>query len=361
MLPHDTRVSAAEKDRDGRLTIQQLFPDERFPNVIVTPRGTVVAAWGHPHIRVRRSVDGGTTWGEVITVSQTGIHGGGITVDETTGDLLLFVEASHPPAELTVYRSQDDGSTWHVAPVTIHPDERGNVPSMHMNEHGITLRHGPHAGRLLRAARHYGIRNAREEWPTHYTTAIYSDDGGVTWQTSKPFSEFGTGEAAIVELADGSLYYNSRRHWAPSGKNPLRRWTATSHDGGTSWTPAKICDVLPDGPQDTNYGCMAGLVRLPIKGQNLLVYSNCDSDSGRHHGTVWLSLDGGVTWPLKRLVDADRFAYSSLAAGQPDTVSAGWIYLLYEGDGGQLARFNLDWLLQGELTGDGDVPQEWVR
>jgi len=28
----------------------------------------------------------------------------------------------------------------------IQPDQRGNVPSIHMNEHGITLRRGPHPG-----------------------------------------------------------------------------------------------------------------------------------------------------------------------------------------------------------------------
>ena len=80
-------------------------------------------------------------------------------VDETTGDILAFVEDEHPPAPLTVYRSRDDGRTWQSQQVTIHPDSNGNVPSMHMNEHGITLRHGEHQGRLLRPSRWYAGKN----------------------------------------------------------------------------------------------------------------------------------------------------------------------------------------------------------
>ena len=56
-------------------------------------------------------------------------------------------------------------------------------------------------------------RNDRSRWPEHFTNAIYSDDGGLTWQTSEPFPENGTGEAALAELSDGRIYYNSRVHW----------------------------------------------------------------------------------------------------------------------------------------------------
>lgn len=170
------------------------------------------------------------------------------------------------------------------------------------------------------------------------------------------------GEATLVELADGRLYYNSRRHWAPEGENPRRRWTAWSDDGGQVWRNLSICPVLPDGDQDRDYGLMGGLTRLPIRGRDILVFSNIESESGRHHGTVWASFDGGRTWPIKHPVYEGKFAYSSLQAGRPETPSAGWIYLLFEGGlqgGGSVARFNLSWLLQGEKTGDGDLP-DWL-
>ena len=51
------------------------------------------------------------------------------------------------------------------------------------------------------------------EWKNSASTAIYSDDDGKTWNTSKIFAEMGAGEATIAELSDGWLYYNSRAHW----------------------------------------------------------------------------------------------------------------------------------------------------
>ena len=338
--------------------VNQVFSNERFPNVVVTTQGTVLATLGRPHVRVRRSEDAGKSWGPEITIAEEGIHGGGTTVDEKSGDVLAFVEDQHPPAPLTVYRSQDDGKTWSPQAITLRPDQEGRMPSMHMNEHGITLKHGQHAGRLIRPSRYYGKGNRPESlWPTHFTNAIFSDDGGKTWQTSAPFPETGTGEATLAELSDGRIYYNSRRHWAPEGKNPRRRWVAWSDDGGETWSEASLCEVLPDGPQNTNYGCMGGLVRLPIKGQDILLYSNCDDPKARQRGTVWVSFDGGETWPLKRLVDEGPFAYSSLNAGRASTVTEGWIYLHYESGGSKMARFNLSWLLEGEPTGDGEVPR----
>jgi len=338
------------------LDIQQVHKGGRFPNVVVAVDGSVLALWGG--VMLRRSEDGGKTWGPEIMVGK-GFMGGGAIVNETNGEILAFVEKHHPPAPLTVYRSKDNGKTWAQIEVVIKPDKNGHVPNMHMNEAGITLRHGKYAGRIMRPSRHYAGKNHRSKWPEHYTNAIYSDDGGKTWNTSEPFPANGTGEATMAELSDGRIYYNSRRHWAPEGENPRRRWTAWSNDGGATWKDLSICEVLPDGPQNTNYGCMGGLIRLPIKDRDILIYSNCDSPNGRNRGTAWASFDGGKSWPLKRLVHAGGFAYSSLNAGRPATKSEGWIYVHFEGGGSKVARFNLSWLLKGEQTGDGALP-DWV-
>ena len=353
--------------------VQDVFTGQRFPNVVVTTAGTVLVTWGgrgedYSYI-VRRSQDGGATFGPVTTVAQPGFHGGGVTVDERSGAIFVFVDAAHPPREpqttmgpLKVFRSQDDGRTWEEVEAVIHPDENGYVAAMHMCEAGITLRHGEHAGRLMRPSRVY---QRGEDDERGYNNAIYSDDGGETWYPSAPFPETGTGEGTLAELSDGRIYYNSRRHWAPEGVEARRRWVAWSEDGGETWGEASVAEVLPDGAQHRDYGLMAGLERLPVAGRDILVFSNIESPEGRRRGTVWASFDGGQTWPLKRLADEGEFAYSSLAAGRPGTPSEGWLYLLYEtgrhpDSSAKLARFNLSWLLEGEPTGDGEVP-DWVN
>ena len=194
-----------------------------------------------------------------------------------------------------------------------------------------------------------------------FVNAIFSDDGGVTWDTSTPFPAFGTNEAAVVELSDGRILLMARRHLATDGLDHTRKHLAWSYDAGQTWRDLRVSGVLPDGNTNSRYGLMHGLVRLPVVDRDILVFSNVESDKGRERGTLWASFDGGETWPIKRLIEPGPFAYSSLAAGRPGTPSEGWIYLLYEhGKEGVLKRFTLDWLLQGASTDDGTVP-EWVE
>ena len=69
-----------------KLEMRQVFRSERFPNVVVTVKGTVLATWGNKSVRARRSEDGGRTWGDEIVIAKPGFQGGGTTVDEQTGE-----------------------------------------------------------------------------------------------------------------------------------------------------------------------------------------------------------------------------------------------------------------------------------
>lgn len=352
---HEGPVAAFLTDPAFETT--QLFPGNRFPNLVVALDGTLIAAYGT--VDVRRSHDGGATWDPVAKLGH-GFSVSGLTVDEISGDILAFMEDGHPPAPIHLYRSQDRGESWQRQEFVLHPNSHGHTPSLHMNENGISLRHGPFKGRLIVPSRWYGRTNYPTDFfHTHYTNAIFSDDGGRSWKASEPVPVMGCGEASIAELSDGSLHYNTRRHWAPEKEDSLWRWFATSQDGGGTWKDPRRSGILPDGNTNTTYGLMGGLVRLPVLGRDILVFSNIVSNQGRRNGHVWASFDGGETWPVRRQIFEGAFAYSTLNAGRPGTPSEGWIYLLYEGGpegGGTFARFNLSWILQGEATGDGEVP-----
>ena len=336
--------------------IQQLYEGQRFPSVVVALDGTVLAfRAANAPVQVRRSEDGGATWGPIIEVGGEQMSLGAAIVDEQSGDIMVFHGSR-------LFRSRDVGKTWQPQDVTIEPDGLGGVGGTHGSDSGIMLRFGKHKGRLLQPARVVpaGMDNDPKWWPYHYNSAIYSDDGGASWKTSHPFPVLGTGEGALAELSDGRVYYNSRCHLASDAMRRL----AWSYDGGVTWINAERCRTLPDGVRGSSYGCAGGLVRLPSDDTDILIYSNLDFAGGHGRGpgrqkiTVWASLDGAQTWPVKRLVFDGPSAYSSLASGRPSTPSEGMIYLLFEGgpdgmySGIHLARFNLAWVLEGETTED---------
>jgi arylsulfatase A-like enzyme/lysophospholipase L1-like esterase len=339
--------------------VQPLWSGRGGTSIVTATDGTAIAFQAMRSDKVRRSEDGGRTWGGEIAMGSAA-HFGNALVDETSGDVLYL-----NPRAGWVMRSRDQGRTWAREAITaLEPDGFGLVPTtVSSMQPGITLGHGERPGRLVMPARVQGPKETNDvPWrPYHYSTAVLSDDGGRSWQTSHPFPVLGTGEGAIVELSDGSLLYNSREHMSPGN-----RFFARSRDGGETWIDAWRSGELPDGPKSSSYGCMGGMIRLPVTGRDILLTSNLDTDSGRmpdqlggsvtkgrERLTVWASFDGGRTWPVKRLVCPGPSGYSNLAVGRPGTPSAGRVFLLFEaGPKGaertiQVAVFNLAWLLDG--------------
>jgi sialidase-1 len=383
----------------ARFEMQTIFAggnQVREPYLAIAVDGSLLAIRNNQG-QLRRSEDGGRSWSDVIAVPITHSDSNMI-VDENTGDILSVRMWNGADK---VFRSRDHGKTWSEEASTIKPNDEmkrlaqtglmrratrkdsgtSRTYYLHANasEAGVTLRHGPHKGRLLVSATFRPHVKAhpsdREPAAAIFSCAIYSDDGGATWQVSAFFPDGYTEEAALAELQDGRIYFNSRSHSGYFDKRlarPLRpdetlRREAWSTDGGQTWEDLNISRVLPDGGgYNRGYGMKGGLTRLPVKGRDILIFSNADTGGGdRAKMTVWASFDGGKTWPVKRLVYSSHAAYSSLAAGRPGTTSEGMIYLLFEGgpDGRysamQLARFNLSWILAGASTGDGEVPT-WV-
>lgn len=340
-------------------SVQTLFSGRGGRDIVTARNGHVLAFHGQT---LRESGDGGATWGPTREVGPDA--GGKIILNETNGEL-LYVHADRG----YLWKSRDDGRAWSRKTIRVQPNKFGHgspegVPlSVGAFQPGVTLQFGAKRGRLLIPARVMGPINSNDvEWrPYHYNTAVFSDDGGATWQVSAPFPVLGSGEAALAELSDGRILYSSREHMSVGN-----RYFGWSYDGGELWLQPWLSDTLPDGARGTSYGCMGGLIRLPIAGADILLYSNLDTDTGempakvggstsvgRKRLTVWASFDGGRTWPVKRLVYAGPSAYSNLGVGRAGTPSEGKVFAHFEGgpkncyEGVMVAVFNLSWLLEG--------------
>ena len=353
---------------------QDGFTSIRIPAVVVTRAGTVLAfAEGRAaradqarnKLILKRSKDGGKTWGKLTVIADDGdasLNNPCVVVERESGRILLMYQSY--PARIAerseeiqtgydgplvvrnwLITSDDDGETWSKPRDVTRETKRETVVTTTASGPGlgIQLRHGPRAGRLLIPFNEgpYGVWNIY---------AAYSDDQGKTWRMGEVapggFTVDDGGkrtsmvnEVQFVELSDGAVRLNARR-WA--GK-PVRK-TCVSRDGGVAWS------TVEDAPELADPSCMASILRYtdPADGAKSRILFSGPQSTKRDHGTVFLSYDEGKTWPVRRELRAEAFAYSCLTK-LPD----GTIGCLYEADGMSkvvFARFTLDWLTEGHDT-----------
>ena len=256
--------------------------------------------------------------------------------------------------------SNDGGDTWRDRPLEVIPRSHVHWDGVradlggdcHGSAHGVQLRHGPHAGRLLCPSRTQigeysdwdGLRKCV------YNNAIYSDDHGATWQASSPV-QLATGEGALIENRDGSITYNSRAYFQDQ-----KRYLATSLDGGSSYGNFRTDDFLME---EKNIGCNASFLRveredladsslLPGGADGVTLFANPRSQV-RENMTICLSFDSGRVWREGRRVYAGPCAYSSLDFS-PATQRFCLLYERGESDpcdsGIAALEFDLEWLLK---------------
>lgn len=330
----------------------------RIPALIVTPKGTLLAFCegrkggrsdhGDIDLVLRRSRDGGTTWGPLELVHEEGgtrkitIGNPCPVVDQSTGTLWLSFCRNNN--DVFVTHSTDDGRTW-AKPRKITKDVKKPGWTWYATGPGvgIQLERGPHKGRLLIPCDHREKRTGG----TMYSHVFFSDDHGTTWRLGGMLAKH-TDECQVVEAADGSLLLNMRSYWWRAAKVKEReglRAVARSRDGGQTWSELWFDAALIEPV------CQASFLRYTwaeTGGRSRLLFSNPASKTTRHRMTVRLSYDEGKTWPVSKLIHAGSAAYSCLAV-LPD----GRIGLLYERDGYKkitFARFSLEWLTDGEDT-----------
>jgi len=344
---------------------QQDYAQFREQNVVVTKSGRIVvvcqgrnkSAWSDrsgQDLVCKWSDDQGQTWSDatlVMTHDRQSICPNAAVYDEQTNVIhvlynLFLWDYTHVPKDIKgelgdlhckqyVVTSVDEGRTWSPArEISDMVDTHGAVMVVGSGE-GIQLKHGPATGRLLVAGGDF--------YQGKKVLCFYSDDHGRTWQRSAVVPWAGdmawASESKVAELPDGTIVLNSRT-FVHNGSKQRLRTGAFSRDGGRTWTRLANC------PDLKTVSCNGSLLAAPYpRGDNgTLLLCSVPLGPGRTCGTVYVSFDGGKTWPHNKVVVSEEFAYSSLIHLDNDTIG-----LFYEANGHKdirLARFPLAWLLK---------------
>lgn len=323
----------------------------RIPSVIVTPRNTVLAFCegrkaglsdaGNIDLILRRSTDGGKTWGKMqIVWDDAGNTCGNPcpVIDAKTGIIWLLlthnlgadteakIVSGRSTGSRTVWvtHSDDDGVTW-AKPAEITKDVKKPGWTWYATGPGVGIQ--LKSGRLL-----VPCDCMSEGGKVRESHVIFSDDGGRSWKLGGVVGPQ-CNESQAVELADGTVMLNMRTFRASN-----RRLVALSKDGGKSFT-APVEDSALIEPV-----CQASILRLPGPNGGIL-FSNPASKK-RERLTVRLSRDEGKTWTAANVLHPGPAAYSCLTV-----LPGGGIGCLYEcGEKHPyqtitFARFDREWLM----------------
>lgn len=251
----------------------------RVPAVAVTKNGSILVfcetrygTWqdkaGRTDILMKRSIDKGKTWTEKNLTSQStssklSYMDPTVVVDQVTGKIFLFTSLWDAVGKESakqgynnraiMYTSEDDGVSWTRKDLT--DEVKIGVFS---NATRMIGSFGPGSGvqmtsseqyknRLIVPIRTFKVNEAAGTVSNGGNTAMWSDDGGVTWATGQPNK---SGEWTVTEAPDGALIGNIRY------KGYRQNYVST--DGGAKWpsfsdyTPAAL--PTPDG------GCAGSVI-----------------------------------------------------------------------------------------------------
>ncbi|TDC50326.1 hypothetical protein E1212_15365 [Jiangella ureilytica] len=317
----------------------------RIPAVVQAADGTLLAFAegrldspgddGDIDLVLKRSSDGGRTWGPLQVVVDDGPNKFGNPVpilDERTGRIVLNVtrtggdvsgddiRCGRADAEQTrrsfVLYSDDHGAGW-SDPVEITADVKPADWRHFVGGpgHGIQITQGEHAGRLVVPGNHSaapppdsGISCTDDRLLGAHS--LYSDDGGTTWHLggvdTTPEGVVNPNENTVVELSDGMLYFNARDQ---NGTSVGARAGTTSSDGGATFDAPY--QEIPDLVAPVVQGSILGLSRDAHRWERL-VFAAPGHPTARENLTLWSSFDDAGGWVRGPVVHEGPAGYSDL-------------------------------------------------
>ncbi|WP_264932924.1 sialidase family protein [Streptomyces sp. A012304] len=321
----------------------------RIPTIVRTKTGALLAFAegrrspscadrGAIDIVMRRSTNGGRTWGPVRVVlagSDTDpltpyTRGNPSPVaDLRTGDvhLLSTSEPAEPGGKRLprVQRSTDDGLTFGAPkplPRLSNPQDGwfGTGPA-----HGIQLKRGDKAGRLVVGAYESPPQSGQDP---QLVGVLYSDNGDE-WFASATADSFGPGllpgEPTVAELDNGHLYINARNNNGAASSG--HRTHAVSTDSGATVPAQQIVPSLTTPEVQASVLALEQTYRATPG--DTLVLSAPSHPTDRQNMRIRYSTDRGTTWHDAAQINAKRAGYSDLVE-----LTDGEIGLVYEGGDG---------------------------
>ena len=323
----------------------------RIPGLVTTNNGTLLGVYDvrynssvdlqeHVDVGLSRSTDGGKTWekmrlplafGEMggLPSAQNGVGDPSILVDTKTNNVWIVAAwihgmgnqrawwSSHPgldlnhTAQLVLAKSTDDGKSW-SAPINI--TEQVKDPTWYF------LLQGPGRGITMEDGTLVFPIQFIDSTRVPNAGIMYSKDQGETWKIHN-YARTNTTEAQVAEVQPGALMLNMRDNRGGS------RAVAITKDLGETWIEHESSRKALQEPV-----CMASLIHVKagenVLNRDLLIFSNPNTTKGRHHITIKISLDGGVTWLPEHqlLLDEDNnWGYTCLTMVDKETIG-----ILYE-------------------------------
>ncbi|MCY7094096.1 exo-alpha-sialidase [Streptococcus oralis] len=284
--------------------------------------------------------------------------------DQLLGNIYFTTNKTSPfriakDSYLWMSYSDDDGKSW-SAPQDITPMVKADwMKFLGVGSGvGITLRTGPHKGRIVVPV--YTTNRANHLNGSQSSRIIYSDDHGKTWHMGGGVNDNRTlYDGTVVDSSTMSNYYaqNTEASVVQLNNGDLKLFmrgltedlqVATSHDGGLTWDNNVERYDVPDV-----YVQMAATHTVQ-NGKEYILLANANGP-GRKNGYIRVARveeDGRLTWLHHHLIQEGEYAYNSLQQIGPDEFG-----LLYEhhAPGGvpytlSFKKFNWDFLTKERIS-----------
>lgn len=330
---------------------QEGYATFRIPAIVRAKNGDLLAfCEGRVHgagdagdidLVLKRSTDGGRTWGPLQVVAEFGEGTCGNpspVVLRASGDVVLLCVMQPPKVHEGdiragragyrtpfVLRSKDHGRTW-SKPRSLEDTADRDTWRWYATGpcHAIELQHGEHRGRLVVPANYSSPGGGGNQFLGAH--AILSDDAGRTWRIGAVDDQH-LGDAAIhpnestvAELPDGRLLFNARDQ---HGSSPANRLVTYSLDGGETFVTPYVEERQLVAPV-----CQAALLSIVRGDESIVVFSAPGHPSKRRTMVLRSSHDGGKTWHTGPPIYRGDAAYSDLVALPDEELGC-----LHEADG----------------------------